>query len=63
MTDEIDTANDLAAERLADTIRQVRDKASTIPQGQQGECELCGNWSGRIVRGACAPCRDKWKLK
>lgn len=27
------------------------------------KCEdLCGEWSGRLVKGVCAPCRDLHKL-
>jgi hypothetical protein len=24
---------------------------------------LCGEWSSRLISDACAPCRDKYKLK
>lgn len=27
-----------------------------------GDCDLCGEWSGRLVGGVCAPCRDRHKL-
>lgn len=32
------------------------------PKGKPGDCEVCGAWSGRLVQGACAQCRDKFKL-
>jgi class 3 adenylate cyclase len=38
------------------------NQAARIEPGAPGECELCGEWSGRLVRGACAPCRDRYKL-
>ena len=43
-------------------IEDVRKMAAEMPLGEPGECGLCGEWSGRLVRGACAPCRDKRKL-
>ncbi|MFN7341580.1 MAG: conjugal transfer protein TraR [Opitutia bacterium] len=43
-------------------IARQREKAATIPPGEPGDCELCGEWSGRLVRGVCAPCRDRRKL-
>lgn len=48
----------LAAMRL----RRAREQANKIPPGEPGDCELCGEWSGRLVRGVCAPCRDRKKL-
>lgn len=33
-----------------------------FPPGDPGDCELCGRWSGRLIGGACAPCRDKYRL-
>jgi hypothetical protein len=34
----------------------------TLPTGSAGDCELCGEWSGRLVNGACAPCRERHRL-
>ncbi len=62
MSDIIDQANDRAeadAERL---IAIARKDAGQIPAGNAGICDMCGEWSGRLVRGACAPCRDRWQL-
>jgi hypothetical protein len=61
MPDEIDLAQD--RERIAtdDAIRQVQRRAD-LPAGAPGECDLCGEQSARLVNGACAPCRDKYKL-
>jgi hypothetical protein len=33
-----------------------------MPKGVPGDCDICGQWSGRLVDGACAPCREKYKL-
>ncbi len=62
MADIIDEANELAEETAQRAIREVRSKAASIPKGDPGDCDLCGEWSGRLVEGACAPCRDRWRL-
>lgn len=60
--DAADEADKLIEESVNDSIRQRREAASRMPAGNPGECELCGEWSGRLVGGACAPCRDRYKL-
>lgn len=50
----------LAAQAAAEAL--IRAKAAAIPVGAPGDCDLCGEWSGRLVSGACAPCRDRWRL-
>lgn len=62
MADEVDRQLECDAMLDAANLKAVRDMAQQIPVGQPGECELCGEWSGRLVRGACAPCRDKYGL-
>ena len=62
MSDEVDDANDHIERMEAANIAAIRKAASDIPEGKVGECDLCGNWSGRLVVGACAHCRDKYKL-
>jgi hypothetical protein len=61
MADEIDQANAIAE---ADTDRAIAAarRGADIPAGEPGACDLCGEWSGRLVRGACAPCRDRYRL-
>jgi hypothetical protein len=41
---------------------RIRAAAKPLVRGVPGDCELCGEWPGRLVRGACAPCRDKRNL-
>lgn len=53
-------ATDLKEQVLLDAA--IRSTAHDIPPGEPGECDLCGEWSGRLIGGACAPCRDKFKL-
>lgn len=56
--DEIDLANEAAARELARREHAARQAASSIPTGTPGDCDLCGEWTGHLVGGACAPCRD-----
>jgi hypothetical protein len=58
MADEIDSANDIAQAERDRAIAEAVAKASNIPLGVAGDCDFCGEWSGRLVGGACAPCRD-----
>lgn len=62
MADEVD--RQLERDEMLDAakLKAVRTAASQIPVVQPGECELCGEWSGRLVRGVCAPCCDKYGL-
>jgi hypothetical protein len=59
MADEADRANDYA--QLA-TEAAIRSNRKELQPGAPGDCELCGEWSGRLINGACAPCRDKYRL-
>lgn len=56
---------DVASERtqLATdaTVAAIRARPPMDP-GVPGDCEYCGEWSGRLVEGACAPCRDRYRL-
>jgi len=60
--DLIDQANDKAAALVASTEAEIRYQAQHMQSGEPGDCDLCGEWSGRLVRGVCAPCRDRYKL-
>lgn len=61
--DDADKADGLIQGRVDEGVDQVRKAAQAIPAGKPGECELCGEWWGRLVGGVCAGCRDKYKLK
>lgn len=61
MADEIDIANERCAVDMDKAISVIRNKAKLDP-GSEGECELCGEWMLRLIGGACAPCRDRYKL-
>lgn len=62
MTDIIDEADGLIELQKELSLASARKAANEMPEGTQGDCELCGNWSGRLVEAVCAPCRDKYKL-
>ena len=62
MADEVDRQLERAEALEAANLAQMRRQASQIPPGTPGDCDLCGEWSGRLVGGVCAPCRDKFKL-
>lgn len=59
LTDPLDFAADLSQKLAEDEIGRVRRAAASMPEGTQGDCDFCGYWSGRLVNGACAPCRDR----
>ena len=57
--DEVDFANNRMEEELEARIKAAR---ADIPPGVEGECSWCGEYSMRLIGGACAVCRDKYKL-
>ena len=63
MSDQIDIANDRVLSDTSKAIAAAARAAAQIPVGEPGECDLCGEWSGRLVDGVCASCRDRYKLK
>lgn len=62
MADEIDLAQEREHIATNSAVNDVRARAAAIDPGVPGDCDLCGEWSGRLVNGTCAPCRDKWRL-
>lgn len=62
MADEIDIANDELEKQYDKAQRHFREQVAMIPKGEPGECYKCGEESLRLVEGACARCRDKYKL-
>lgn len=57
--DEVDITQERAEAALEAHLANLRRQAQAMPEGKPGECDLCGEWSGRLVKGVCAPCRDK----
>ncbi|MGZ4953572.1 MAG: conjugal transfer protein TraR [Methylobacter sp.] len=59
MTYIIDQANDYAEkERQIAIANRI---PFTLDAGKPGDCDFCGKWFGRLVDGACVPCRDKYE--
>lgn len=63
MADVVDISDERVQIATDTQVAKVRQQAAQMPKGKPGECDLCGEHSQRLVRGACAPCRDKYKLK
>lgn len=62
MADEADISQARSEMLETSEIAAVRERAAKMPAGTPGECDLCGEYSQRLVNGVCAPCRDKHKL-
>lgn len=62
MADDADVAGNNREIQDEAALRKVREVAAKIPDGEPGDCDMCGEWSGRLVGGCCAPCRDKYGL-
>lgn len=62
MADDVDLLFDRDAILEAVRLKGIRDQVKAMPVGKPGTCEVCGGWSGRLVRNICAPCRDFLKL-
>jgi hypothetical protein len=60
VSDDVDVANDQAEQRLAILIKRA---SKPLQKGSPGDCDLCGEWSGRLIEAVCAPCRDRYKLR
>lgn len=60
--DDVDLAQYQEEQAGARALAWQRHQARLIQPGSPGDCELCGEWSARLVGGACAPCRDRYKL-
>ena len=62
MADEIDRQLERDEVLEAARLKKIQAQAAKIPKGEPGDCDLCGEWSARLVNGVCAPCRDRHKL-
>lgn len=60
MADSIDIAQE--REELDREFAIASRPSPTLEPGVPDDCDYCGEWSGRLVGGACAPCRDKYGL-
>lgn len=60
MADEFDRASELEEQHRQ--LALANRPTFKMDPGTPGDCEVCGYWSSRLVQGACAPCRDQFKL-
>jgi hypothetical protein len=58
--DEADQAQ--MAEESYQAVMKKYKKQVKLDPGKPGECEYCGEWSQRLIKSVCAPCRDKYHL-
>ena len=58
MSDEADLSSE--REEIARNAA-IRAAARDIPSGAPGHCVECGEWFDRLVRGACAACRVRYR--
>lgn len=61
MSDNIDAANDIAERERAAAI--AARAPFDLEAGKPGDCDFCGEWFGRLVDGACVPCRHKYEKR
>lgn len=59
MADLADLAQDVIDQELQECIAAAR---KPLPPGEPGDCNMCGEESPRLVGGACARCRERYKL-
>lgn len=60
MADDFDRAGELEEAQRQHAL--ANRQPFVLEPGKPGDCEMCGEWSGRLVGGACTPCRDTYKL-
>jgi len=61
MGDDVDITNDRIALAIDAKVKQISN-AAKLDKGVEGDCELCGEWTSRLIGDACTQCRDKYKL-
>lgn len=60
MADDADRAQE---QREREESLAPKRQPYVLAKGEPGDCDLCGDWSGRLISGMCAPCRDFYKVK
>jgi len=60
VADEADMAEQRIEEAVSDGINEASRAVAAMPVGAPGDCDGCGEWTGRLVDGYCAPCRDRY---
>lgn len=62
MSDLADDASEHIEREEESAIKEIQARRAAQPAGSPGDCDLCGEYMLRLVDGACAPCRDRYKL-
>jgi len=46
-------------------LKEYRRDESKQPMrdDDSGDCDLCNEWSSKLIDGVCPPCRTQWKIK
>lgn len=60
MADDIDRAAE--QEELHRQSAIASHRPIELAPGKPGDCDMCGDYFGRLIGGACGFCRDKYKL-
>lgn len=71
MADEVDLANAHIELESSLFLQAAQKKAEGFVKGQEGECELCGEWFERVIQVtfesdlifSCGKCRDTHRIK
>ena len=61
-SDQIDRADYFIESVVDDHVKEAMRRASEIPEGNAGTCDICGDYFSRLVNGCCGFCRDKFKI-
>jgi hypothetical protein len=59
---DMDDADRAEIEIERATKEAIRRNSKKLEKGEPGDCELCGEYTTRLVFGVCAPCRDRYRL-
>lgn len=62
MSDCCDDSDKKIEDAINEGVENASRIAQAIPVGNPGDCDFCNEWSGRLVRGVCAPCRDRYRI-
>lgn len=64
MADLADIANEDPVQEALQVQKEmaIRRLAQLVPEGKAGQCEYCERQVPRIVNGACAVCREKYRI-
>lgn len=60
--DDADRSDYYIESVVDDHVKEAMRRARDIPPGNPGVCDMCGEHSGRLVHGACSPCRDRYGI-